>query len=408
MTDKKKILFVAEISSIHSARWINQLVGSDWDIHIVNGVLPWSVINPELQTGTVHNLFSKVHPPKTENIFPRAGNYFTGKICKQFPNNSNKFQVKYLSSLIKKIKPDIIHSLGLNINWKNHCLPLKKALDLLPAQERPPWIYSTWGSDLDFYAKMSDENFREVSSILSSMDYIITECKRDAELSCTMGFRGYYLGALPAFGGINWEHYSHFRSDGSVSARKNIFLKGRDCQEGGDPVGRAMTAMEGFSQCCDLLSGYQIVISQANSAVVRAAKKLALNTGIKIKILPYTTYEEILELMGSSRIFISMTVNDGLPSSLVEAMTLGAYPIHSNLSPIREWIDSKQNGLLVPAEDSTAFAEALRMALSDDMLIETAANINEAIVKERLVDTLIKQKVLAIYDKIVGNGNKST
>lgn len=408
MTDKKKILFVTDVSSIHSVRWINQLVDSDWDIHIVTGVLPWSVINPKLQTGIVHNLFSKVHPPKTENFFPKAGNYCTEKIFKQFPNYSNNFQVKYLFSLIKKIKPDAIHSLGLNINWKNHCLPLKKALNLLPKQKRPPWIYSTWGTDLDFYAKMSDQNFQEVSCILASVDYVITECKRDADLSRNMGFTGSYLGALPAFGGINLERYSQFRSNGAVSSRKIIFLKGRDWQDGGDPVGRAMTAMDGFSQCSDLLSGYQIVIAQGSPVVIRAAKSLSNNPGIKIKNLPYTTYEEILELMGSSRIFISLTVNDGLPSSLVEAMTLGAFPIHSDLLPICEWITNKKNGLLVPAEDRTAFSEALHMALSDDMLIDTAANINKAIIKDRLADTLIKQKVLEIYNKIAENGNKST
>ena len=407
MTDKKKILFVAGVYSIHSARWINQLLDSDCEIHVASGVMPWSGVNPEQQTGIFYLPFPEVYPFQIRKKISRWGNYYMRKIIAKFPKYFENIQVMYLFLLIKIIKPDIIHSLGLNNNWKNYCLPVKKVLDLLPEHKRPPWIYSTWGADLDFYAKMSDQNFQEVSHILASVDYIITECKRDAELSRTMGFRGEYLGALPAFGGTNWEHISQFRSNGAVSSRKIIFLKGRDCQEGGDPVGRAMTAMEGFSQCKDLLYGYQIMIAQGSSVVVRAAKKLSINTGIKIKILPYTTYEEILELMGSSRIFISLTVNDGLPSSLVEAMALGVFPIHSDLSPIREWINHKQNGLLVPAEDSTAFAEALRLALSDDMLVNTAANINAAIIKERLADTLIKQKVLEIYDKIAGNGHKS-
>lgn len=405
MTEKKKILFVAGLYSIHSARWINQLKETDWEIYIAPGVLPWSGINAELRTGRIYLPFLEIRPSPRKKLFSRGGNYCVKKIIALFPESFENIQIKYLYWLIRKIKPDIIHSLGLNNNWKNYCLPLQKALAKLPEQNRPKWIYSTWGSDLDFYAKMSDNNFKEVSGILASVDYLITECKRDEELSRTMGFQGEYLGALPAFGGTDMERYSRFRSIGSVSSRKNIFLKGRDFHEGGDPVGRAMTAIRGFSQCRDLLSGYQIVIAQGSPAVIREAKRISISTGIKIKVLSSVSYEEILGFMGSSRIFISLTINDGLPSSLVEAMALGAFPIHSDLSPIREWIDNKKNGLLIPAEDSTSFADALYLALSDDRLVDTAANINEVIIKERLADTFIKQKVLAIYDKIAGNKN---
>jgi glycosyltransferase involved in cell wall biosynthesis len=404
-----RILFIAETASIHAARWINQLKDTGWDIHIFQGIAPGYGVSPDLKFGDLYLPYiSKV--PSQVNLHLTLSQ---SSLVQKFRSNSiiekllrtrtevvQDLHVRYLADLIDRIKPDVIHSLGLNINWNNMCLPVLQAKRILGDKFKAPWVYSSWGSDLDFYARQSDTHRAEAKAVLSACDYYIAECERDVRLAKELGFNGEFAGFFPAFGGVPWDSLQKLRHPGPVSHRKTILLKGRDYRMGGDPVGRAMTAMEAFSLCRDLLSDYEIVIGQASSSVVQEAEKLSAYKDLTIKLSPYVEYEEILRILGMSRVFMAMTINDGLPSSLVEAMSLGALPIHSDLEPIREWITDGMNGLLVPAEDPRATACALKRALKDDNLVETAAYINANIIKERLSDKVVRPKVIEMYEEI--------
>jgi glycosyltransferase involved in cell wall biosynthesis len=124
-------------------------------------------------------------------------------------------------------------------------------------------------------------------------------------------------------------------------------------------------------------------------------------SGLDIRIMPRMSYEYLMRLMGSARIAMSLTVNDGLPSILVEAMALGALPLHSDLEPIREWVSDGVNGLLVPPEDVEAAAAALRRAVSDDELVDRGAEMNREIIRTRLDYATVRQRAIAMYERVV-------
>ena len=405
-----KILFVVNPSSIHSARWINQFSDLGWEIHITPGTLPFTKIHPEYKTGFFHC------PPQITTTFSNWAsiskriNFTLTNGILQIPQKGKLYpvrhQAKIQSNLIKKIKPDIIHTLGLNINWENNCISTYESRKLLGNEFNMPWVYSTWGTDLDFFTVQSDKNHYEVQEILPCIDYLITECKRDELLAYSLGFRGRFLGYFPAFGGIPLQDYMRLRQPGPVDKRRLIFLKGRDQQgDDGDPVGRAMTAMDAFKLCEQDLKHYTIVISQASKAIIAKAEELTKTTSLKIQILPYLPYNEILKIIGSSRVFIALTVNDGLPSSLVEAMALGSFPIHSDLEPIQEWIIHKKNGLLITPENPEICAEAIRKAINEDSLVNIAAEINTDLVEEHLKYEVVKTRAIERYKKIVDIGS---
>jgi len=69
----------------------------------------------------------------------------------------------------------------------------------------------------------------------------------------------------------------------------------------------------------------------------------------------------VVEIAGIRRILIAVTASDGLPSTLIEAMSLGVFPIHSGLETVREWINDGYNGLLVPPEDVQAVPRRFAM-----------------------------------------------
>ena len=251
-----RILFVGELSSIHTVRWINQFKDSDWDIHIFQPIVRKTQINPELRAGTVYLPFLEgVSIPSgvsVERTLPPNPLAVISDVSLSSHTGLQWLQVLYLVNLIERLQPEVIHSLGLNVFWTNICLPVLRARVFLGRDFNIPWVYSSWGADLVHYANMSVQNRMEVESVLSEVDYYISECQRDLRLAREIGFKGEFLGYLPAFGGLNWDHFYSFRKLGPVSKRKTIILKGRD-QKDGDPQGRALTALKAFALCIDEL-----------------------------------------------------------------------------------------------------------------------------------------------------------
>jgi len=405
-----RILFVAETSSIHTARWISQLDKSGWDIHVFQPTAPGYGVCEELKYG-------ELHLPNPLGILSRAAHRLTGKVPALVSTLTGKgaaavaeqsrvaqtYRTKALASLIKRLRPQVIHSLGLNVNWNNVCLPVLQARQTLGTIAfAGPWIYSSWGTDLDYYALQSAEHRAEVEAVLKTCDYYIAECQRDARLAQRMGFRGNFAGIFPAFGGVPWEDFARFRLRAASSSRRIILLKGRD--DGDDGIYRGLTALKALALCGRALEDYRILIALASKAVVAEAAALASATNLRVEALPHLPYTGLLRIMGASRLFLSLTANDGLPSMLVEAMALGSLPVHSDLESIREWVKNGETGLLVPYDDPAAVADAIKRALTDDALVDRAAKSNARLVQENLSDGVVRPRVIEMYEHVAKQG----
>ena len=79
---------------------------------------------------------------------------------------------------------------------------------------------------------------------------------------------------------------------------------------------------------------------------------------------------------------------------------MGAFPIQSSTACANEWIESGENGLIVPPEDPQLIASAIRKALSDDKLVDRASRINTKIAAERLDRNIIRPHVVNMYKNI--------
>jgi glycosyltransferase involved in cell wall biosynthesis len=109
--------------------------------------------------------------------------------------------------------------------------------------------------------------------------------------------------------------------------------------------------------------------------------------------------------MGRSRIAISSGLTDGTPNAMLEAMIMGAFPVQSDTISTAEWIDDGQNGFLIPPEDPQAIAGAIRKALTDDRLVNGAAELNERLTAARCDYNIIQPQVIAMYEKVLSKGS---
>jgi glycosyltransferase involved in cell wall biosynthesis len=438
-----KILFIGEVGSIHVARWINQLHGTGWDFRVFQPVPSAYAVRGEFLSGHVYLPYEVNKPdsisveytliPKPPGLWTRILRKslrllkITGvqegtpslvtrvirkglRVLKIIPLQEESVSPEtkhamFLADLIKKWQPDVIHSLGMFVNWRDNAIVLLRAREILGGRLPCPWIVSSWGIDMTLYPSLGETERAAVEAILTVCDGLLVEGDRDLPLAQNLGFRGKVLAKLPAYGGITWKP-EDFCSPGLTSDRRVILLKGRDNTDdvlaGGDPQGRAMTAIKAFKLCRDLLKPYSIVITQATPTVELEAKALAAS-GMDITIYPNSMslpYEQWLRLLGSARILIAVTASDGLPSTLIESMSLGVFPIHSGLEIVREWIQDGENGLLVQPEDVEAVSRALRTALENDSLVDKASARNLRIIAENLSDSVIRPRVINLYKSL--------
>lgn len=398
-----RVLFVAMANSIHTARWMNQLNGQGWDVHLFPVARPDNVgIDGELREATVHQVLDGKrngwHPSiRVEDDFwpflgrswplPR-GSWRAREFLQRWVPAWKDFGWA-LAQTIRRLQPDIVHSLEFQ-HGAYLVLEARKHL----GGKLPSWIASNWGSDIYLFGRLR-EHVGKINEVLSSCDYYGCECQRDVELARSFGFKGEVLPVLPNAGGYDIEQFRQLKQPGLTSARRLIMLKGYQGWSG-----RALVGLRAIELCADLIKGYRVAIYIANPDVKIAAELLTHSTGIPIDIVPPSSHEEILKLHGRARVSIGLGISDAISTSLLEAMTMGSFPIQSNTSCADEWIRCGETGILVPPDDPDAVAKALRRALSDDALVDRAAETNAEVTATRLDRSVIQPQVIAMYERV--------
>jgi glycosyltransferase involved in cell wall biosynthesis len=90
-------------------------------------------------------------------------------------------------------------------------------------------------------------------------------------------------------------------------------------------------------------------------------------------------------------------MSDGISTSLLEAMASGAFPIQSDTSCADEWVINGTNGFIVPWDDPVAISKCIQKALTDDVLVDSAREINTQISLKRLSPERVESSRKTFY-----------
>jgi len=396
-----RILFVGTAWSGHLSRWINNIDDQGWDIHL----FPLSAdegIHPDLKYVTVHDALHGRPPgmapgaravddfwPFIKNGYPFPRGAMTARRIERalFPQRADiAWRLAYT---IRKLRPDIIHSMTI-------C----PAGDLVMRARQyltgdfPTWIVSSWGSDIYLFPRLS-EYAAASRAVLSNCDYLLCDCQRDIKTAETYGFKGEFLGVIPGAGGFDTARFDALPQIKPTSERRLILLKGQQ-----HIAGRALVGFRALQLCADALTDYRLAVFIASPYVAAAVELLEQATGLATTIVPVIEYEELLKLFGSARISIGLGISDGLPLSVLEAMMMGSFPIQSTTSCANEWLEHEKTCLLVPPEDPSEVAAAIRHAIADDALVDRAAIINQRVIAERLDSSVIRPRIISVYERV--------
>ncbi len=405
-----RILFVAMPNSIHVARRINLISDNqDWDIHLFPSTLLFSSASERIHAGlrntTVYG--ASAHRPegldpsvRLRGVWPfRKGSGLINYLALRY-SDFRRLTPQALAWMIRYLKPDIVHS--IEIQQAGYLtLAAREALK----DEFPPWIVYNAGSDIYLYGRLS-EHQEKIRAVMSACDYYQTRCHRDVELAKEFGFKGKILPIIR--GEFDLERAYQLRQPGPTSARRLIALKGYQGW-----VYRPLVGLRAIELCADLLKeeGYRIAIYLARPEMQTemkiAVELLARSSGLPIDIIPRVPHEQMLRLHGWARASIGLSISDALSTSALEAMVMGSFPIQSNTSCLGELIRDEQSGMLVHPEDPEAVAAALRRAVTDDELVDRAAEINARIAAEQLDQSVVRPQVVEMYERIAAQARVS-
>ncbi|MCF6178563.1 MAG: glycosyltransferase [Geopsychrobacter sp.] len=421
----RKILFVAMQMSMHTVRWIKQIADQEWDLHIfpvnylpvhpeMQGVTvhqPWRLISPRLIAKTaltnprkllgglsgleesqhpnklpVHTIYPLLVPSPMARILNGAKRVRLGESDAQAPY---AYGPRALARLIANLKPDLIHSLEFQ-----HCGYNVLRAKELSNSDFPPWIATNWGSDIYYYRQFEDHR-KQISRLLRNIDFYSCECARDVGLAHELGLTGKAMQVMPNTGGLDLAEIGLVRATYLPSQRRLIMVKGYQ-----HFAGRGLMALDVIERCASSLKNYQIVVFSASPDVAARAEKLGISLGLNITLLPHSSHDTVLRMFSRARIYLGISVSDAISTSMLEAIAMGAFPIQTDTACCDEWIEDGKSGFIIPPDDINLIADRLLDAVTNNPLVDQAAELNWSTVQERLDQKVLKKQAIAFYDEI--------
>jgi glycosyltransferase involved in cell wall biosynthesis len=143
-------------------------------------------------------------------------------------------------------------------------------------------------------------------------------------------------------------------------------------------VGRADLALAAIEKMSTELAAYEIIVYSTDIHSRRIIKRLRRTTNLNLRSFKKHSFDHssMMDLFRQSRIHIGISESDGIPGSLREAMLSGCIPIQTNTSCADEWISNYKSGFLVSINDINQIIDAIRTALYNVDLIDSAAELN--------------------------------
>ena len=375
----KKILIVAMADSVHTARWLRQ-----FDDDEIEFVLFPSTPHRRIHSLILHHASISAKSTITISKWMKRGGLPLGVADLML---NNRLRAVLLAKAIDAFKPDLIH-----VMETQHAGYLTdRALN--STTHKSKLALSIWGSDL-FWFQRFPKHQRRIRSLLKKVGVLITECQRDEDLARDLGFNGTCIYGVPASGGFDYQEFMSAEHNLPPSKRKIIAIKGYS-----GFVGLGPAAIKVLGRTSDLASDYKTVVFSANWKTWFVARIVKFRTGLEIEVRMKHSQssEQMRSLFSASRVVMGVSKSDGLPATIKEAAFFGAFPVQTNTSCAGEWFKEGVSILLVPADSPDALELALRTALTDDNLVNSAAILNFEIARTMMDRFAVRSKISLLY-----------
>jgi glycosyltransferase involved in cell wall biosynthesis len=390
-----RILFICDLNSIHSQKWIRYFIDRKADVYIYSTtafagdflgarvfskgsvVPPTSVANNKWASSFFKLPISGIAMGVAEKMFLRR------KVSALVSSTDSLRDA--IEEILPSIRPDMIHCLRIP----------NEGFIGAKLSSTSPLAVSTWGNDLAYWAQMPA--FRKMTEdTLKRADFLFTDCERDVRLAHKHGFSDRKpFAVLPGAGGMMPEDLE--AGKGTLTSRTDFFRENFGIE--GRPI---LLSLRGFGsqdidntpllKACTLLAGRGVDLRLVIAGKKNSFRYFKLQRFIKthrlegrVFLVDEMPHGKALEALRAADFSVSISRNDGTPNSMLEAMTFGAIPLMSDIESIREWIKDGVNGYLFDPRSPDSIASVIQRAFSETNKYLTVRERNHEIISKRAV-----------------------
>ena len=168
----------------------------------------------------------------------------------------------------------------------------------------------------------------------------------------------------------------------------------RDDQKGIDILLHALAAIKG-------VFGRAIVVGDGPARA--GLEELCLRLGLQGLVEFHGASSQVPRLLARARLFVLPSRYEGMPNALLEAMAVGLPVIATDVGGVTDIVTNGANGVIVPAENPAALAEAIVLLLQDDELAGRLATAAQARVRADFAISDHADRSLAIYEGVLAH-----
>jgi glycosyltransferase involved in cell wall biosynthesis len=299
---------------------------------------------------------------------------------------------RWLAKILREWQPDIIHTLGIEQGGEFY-LHVRRKFDL---EGIGKWVLQTrGGSDLAL-THLDPERRKQLVDILGSCDQLISDNEQNFRIARELGVREEQLATIapvPGTGGIDVELLREKWKGPTSSRRVIVWPKAYD-----SAWGKMLPTFEALKLIWDRIQPCEIHMLSMNFESNMWFWSLPEAIRRSCRPRERVARSEVLGIMPKARVMLAPALIDGVPNSLYEAMACGAFPIVSPLETVLPVVKNEENVLFARNLYPNEIAEALARAMTDDALVDAAAQSNLKLVRSVANRDLIRPRVIEFYE----------
>jgi glycosyltransferase involved in cell wall biosynthesis len=329
------------LDSIHIANWLDRIQHLDAEIILfpsrryrkINSKLS-SLAQRKPESIKISNILpNRILSPYFEFLFEKVFNSLTGR----------SFRAIWLKNILRIHNPKFIHAIEIQ----------SAGYLLLDAHMRKESlrniIITNWGSDI-FYYQGIEEDYLKIRKVLELADYYSAECLRDYKLAEKFGFKGTNLPLIPNSASFDQGEIEETLEPKAREKRILVKCYGGNFGLPNETVEAISCFLEKHEDyCAHLYSVTPDIINIVENLRTQFPNRITFST-VKRPI----SNKNIRILFKSSRIYLGMSKSDGLSTSFLEALALGAYPIQTGTSCANEWVNLGANASIIEGTAAAA------------------------------------------------------
>lgn len=365
-----KLCFLGDANSIHFKRWIKYFANNKHEIHGIS-------LEPISESDIKHFKNLKLYVIKKLRL-------------RLFSPLNLIFNAIWVRSLIKKIKPDILHA---------HFAGVSGAIGALSGFH--PFVLTPWGTDVLILPR--SKIYRPmVKFALTRADLITCDGENTRQAMVNLGINSQKIKII-CFG-VDVDKFKPMENK-EFTKRKlfgfdsKMVISLRNLK----PIYDIETLIKAIPIVLKKMPDTKFVIAgegEQKTYLIDLAK--ALNVFDAVKFIGSVPNDELPKYLNSADVYVSTSLSDsGLAASTAEAMACQLPVVITDSGGNREWVKDGENGFLVPIKSPVALAEKIIFLLKNEDIRKKFAEINRKIIEGKNNYFVEMAKVEDIYQKLI-------